>query len=194
MIDKQLLGVLSLVMETLGVISYVRSILKQKTKPHVFSWGVWSLLLIIAFCAQWSEGAGAGAWVTGYCAFLYLVLALLALKHGEKNITRGDWLALTGALAAIPVWQLTHDAFWAIVMVTSIDVLAYFPTFRKSYGKPYEESCVVHVFGLLKWIPALFALDTYSATTMLYQIFMIMADSALVTMIVVRRRMTGKTA
>ena len=192
MVDKQTLGLLSLALTTVGFASYIPSILRRETKPHIFSWVVWAVVVGIAFFAQLSKGAGAGAWTTGYSAFLCLVVAVLSFKHGEKNITRSDWIAFIGAWLAIPVWQITHDPLWAVVIVTFIDLMAYYPTVRKAYRNPFEENYVVYVMDTLKWIPALFALDHYSATTVIFQFFALAENSSVALMIVLCRRYLKK--
>lgn len=186
--DKQTLGLLSLLFATMGFVWYVVAIVRHRTKPHVFSWVIWSLVVTVAFFAQTSEGAGAGAWVAGYSAILYFILALLSLRHGERNITRNDKIAFAAALTAIPVWYVTRDAFWAVVIATAIDTVAYYPTFAKAYQKPHEESPVIHIMDLLKCFPAILAVNHYSAATLMYPIAMIIADGTLSVMILWRRR------
>lgn len=184
---QDFLGYFSVAFAAVGYGSYIASILKKKTKPHLFSWGVWSLLMAIVFLAQVSKGAGAGAWVMGFSAAACLAIAVMAVKNGEKNITRSDWLALVGALITIPVWYATHDPFWAVVLATVIDGLAYYPTFRKSYGKPYEENVLTYTVDIFKWIVAFFALSDFSATTLIYPVFIFTSNCALVAMIMWRR-------
>ena len=173
---------------TVGFASYIPSVLRRQTRPHVFSWLLWGVLVGIAFLAQLSKGAGLGAWTTGYSSFLCLVVAGLSFHHGERNITRGDWVAFIGALLAIPVWQMTHDAFWAIVIVTLIDLVAYYPTVRKAYAKPFEENYVVYITDTLKWIPAILALEHYSPATLFFQMFALVENSSVAVMILWRRK------
>lgn len=188
MIDKQAFGLLSLVLSTVGYGGYIRSILNRRTRPHVFSWTVWAVLMGIVFLAQLSRGGAFGAWVTGYSAAACLAIAALSVKHGEKDITPGDWLAFGGALATIPAWYLTRDPLWAVMIATAIDALAYYPTFRKSYLKPHEENYFTYVMDILKWIAALFALGAYAPVTLIYPLFLMAANGALVATILLRRR------
>jgi hypothetical protein len=192
MTHQDFLGFFSVACASVGYGSYIRSILQKKTKPHLFSWGVWSLLMAIVFFAQVSKGAGAGAWVMGFSACCCLLITLMAIKNGEKNITKSDWLALAGALITIPVWYMTHDPLWAVLLATVIDGLAYYPTFRKSYGKPYEENVLTYSVDIFKWIVAFFALSDFSATTLIYPVFIFTSNCALVAMIMWRRLATAR--
>lgn len=141
----------------------------------------------IVFLVQFFKGAGPGSWTTGGSAFCCVVIAGFALIRGEKSVTRGDWLAFISALCVIPVWFYTKSALWAVVLSTIIDFFAYIPTFRKSWHKPFEENFWLYFVDILKWIVAFFAMDRYSVTTLLYPIFLVISNLALMTMIVYRR-------
>jgi hypothetical protein len=82
---------------------------------------------------------------------------------------------------------MTKDPLAAVIMATVIDALAYYPTFRKSWFKPFEENFLLYVTDVSKWIVAFFALTDYSFTTMLYPSFCFAANIVLAAMIVGRR-------
>ncbi len=185
--SKELLGVLSIVCAIVSMSGYFWSIYKRRTKPHVFSWLVWGIVMSVVFFAQFNQGGGAGAWVTGFSAFIQFVVAGLAVFIGEKNITRGDWLAFIGALATIPLWYATKDPLSAVLLATAIDAFAYYPTFRKSWLKPYEENWFAYVVGALQWVPAMLALGSYSVTTMIYPACITTINLSLAGMLLVRR-------
>src|SRR5688500_6817176 len=94
----------------------------------------------IAFFAQLAKGGGAGTWVTSSSAVVALFIAIMALKRKDKQIVFFDWVALVGAVIGIILWQITNNQLMAIISVTVADALAFIPTFRKSYHKPYEET------------------------------------------------------
>jgi hypothetical protein len=83
MLSKELLGYVSVACAAIGYGYYIRSVLLRRTKPHAFSWGVWSLLMLIVFLAQMSKGAEAGGWVAGFstgaCIIANGSLALMIL-------------------------------------------------------------------------------------------------------------------
>jgi hypothetical protein len=184
---QQIFGFFSVACAALGYGIYLRSVLKGKTKPHLFSWLVWSVVIGLICIAQLSQGAAAGAWATGFSAVSCLVIGLLAIKRGEKNITPSDWMAFVGALAIIPLWRVTQNPLWAVILGSAVDALAYYPTYRKSYAKPFEENYMLYTIDILKWSVAFFALGDFSATTIIYPIFCISANALLVVMILYRR-------
>jgi hypothetical protein len=191
MSTQDFFGLLSVLCSAIGYGIYIKSIVRRRTKPHLFSWIVWTAVLAIVFLAQLSKGAGAGAWASGSSALACLIIALFGITRGEKNITPSDWIALAGGLTMIPVWYLTRDPLWVVVLAVAIDALAYYPTFRKSWFKPDEENPFLYAMDILKWLISFVAMSDYSLTTMLYPLFLIAANSALIGMICWRRHYSG---
>ncbi len=187
-------GWFSLFITVLGCVPYFVFILKGKTKPHAFSWAVWGLLTVIAFCAQLSERAGPGAWAMGLTVVFCFLFAGMALFWGEKNVTRSDWISFAFALTAIPVWIVTQDALWAVVLVTVIDAVGFYPTWRKSWHRPHEEMAFQFLTGTVKWIPVLFALENFNWTTALYPASLVVMNGSFVAMLMWRRAALAKQA
>lgn len=185
---KDFLGLLAASLNLAAAVPYFMGMYKGQVHPHVFTWFIWSLLTGIAFAAQLSGNAGPGAWALGVSAVLCFTVATCAIRCGEKQITRSDWLSFITALAAIGLWIATDDAFWAVILVTLIDVLAFWPTFRKSWHKPYEEVISTYVISSIKFIPAFFALEQVSVVTALYPVSLIFLNGGFALMVFLRRR------
>lgn len=187
MTGKEILGLLSVALMCAGFGFYFRDILRKRIKPHAFSWVVWGLLAAIAFLAQRSGAAGAGSWAMGTSAAACFVIAGFAAVRGEKDIKKSDVLAFVAALAAIPIWYFTGDPLWAVVLVSMIEVLAFYPTFRKSFHKPREETSLIYSLDVVNYTLALCALENYSMANLLYPLVIVMTNSAFVAMLLWRR-------
>ena len=184
---KNMFGLLSLVLSVVSYVPYARSIFVANTKPHAFTWLVWGAVMAIAFVAQLLDKAGAGSWATGLSAAFCLGIGVVALFRGEKHITRGDWIALVITLLAIPLWVVTSDPLWSVLLVTGIDAVAYYPTFRKSYVKPDEELAFKYVLTVIRYLFSLLALEHYTVVTSVYQLVSIVMEMAIVVMLLWRR-------
>ena len=184
---KDVFGLLSLTLSVVSYVPYVRSIFVANTKPHAFTWLVWGAVMAIAFVAQMLDKAGAGVWATGLSAAFCLGIGIVALFRGEKNITRGDWIAFVVTLLAIPLWVVTSDPLWSVLLVTAIDAIAYYPTFRKSYVKPDEELAFKYVLTVIRYVFSLLALERYTVVTCVYQLVSIVMEMAIVVMLLWRR-------
>jgi hypothetical protein len=191
-ITKELFGWLSLVLTVISYAPYIASILRGKTRPHVFTWFVWFINMSIVYFGQHIAGAGPGAWATGLTALLNSIVIVLALTRGEKNITRFDWACFLASLLAIPLWGMTRDPVYAVVLVTFIDLAGYGPTVRKSFFKPQEENISPYLIGTPKHILAIMALEAYTTTTLCFPAAIATANVGLVAMILWRKRILLK--
>ncbi len=171
----------------IAFVPYLRDIFRGRTKPHVFTWFIFSLLLSITFFIQIAEGGGAGAWTTGIEAICCLTIAGLALNRGEKDIKHLDWFCFVAALIAIVLWLLANQPLLAIIFVICADALGFIPTFRKSYNKPHEETVINYALGAARWPLAILALQSLTLTTFLYPATIAIFDLALVAMLLIRR-------
>ena len=187
MMDKNLFGYLSLGIAALSLIPYVASVLARKTKPHIFTWVIWSLVCSISGAAQYAAHAGPGAWATYLTAAFSILITCLSWSHGEKLITRGDWVTFLVGLSAIPLWYMTKTPLIAALIAAAIDVVAIYPTFRKSYIKPREEMVFLYVIANIKHTASFFAMQDYSITTLAYPASAAIVNVVMVLMLVWRR-------
>lgn len=184
---KEFLGALSVIVVVLVTVPYVQQMLAGKIKPHLFTWVVWTLTTGIAAAARAHEQAGPGAWAQWVGAASCLIVALLALRQGDKGITRSDQVAFCLALLAIPLWQLTDNALAAVIMVTGIDLLGYYPTFRKSWQRPQEEAIFNYVAANVIHVLSLLATEQYTLVNILFQVAVFVANTLLIALVLVRR-------
>ena len=169
-------------------VPYFRDIVRRTTKPHIFSWILWTILVGTTFFIQIAEGGGAGAWVTGVEALCCGAVAVFSYTRGEKNITRSDWACFLIALIAIVLWRFAQAPLLATLFVIFADSLAFIPTFRKSLSKPHEEIASQYALSSLHWIFSILALQSFALTTWLYPAWIGTFDAVLVATLLIRRR------
>lgn len=178
---------LAMVVSVIRYGTYLYSIYKKETRPHVFSWLNWGIIVGIGAYAQFSLQGGASAWVLVVVSSTCLFIAFISLFAGEKNITKSDWAAFIGALVAIPVWLATKDPFAAILVLIAIDILTYYPTIRKSWNDPWGEPPVSYFWAGSRYFLALFAVPVFSVETLTYPFFLMASDWGFALYLVVRR-------
>ena len=167
---------------------YLRSMALGQTKPHVFSWVIWGINTGVAFVAVLAEGGGAGAWVIGLSSVITLYVAAVAyLKRADVSITRLDWFFFISALLAMPLWWWMNDPLWAVILITSIELLGFAPTFRKCWYEPYSESVAFLAILTLRNALIVAALEQVTFVTLLFPVAMAGACLALIGMMLVRR-------
>jgi hypothetical protein len=189
MIYKNLLSAIAIALTILAFFPYIRSILKGETKPHVFSWVIWGATTFIVCLAQLADEGGAGAWPIGVSGIITLYVAILAyIKKSDSTITKTDWLFFILAMASLPAWYLTSNPLWAVVMLTTVDVLGFGPTFRKAYIRPFEEQLMFFVIMTIRNLISITALEHYSLTTVLFPAVIANACLIFIPMVIYRRR------
>lgn len=186
---KHLASMLAILIIFIAYFPYIRAILQGRVKPHVFSWVIWAATTSIVFLVQLTEEGGAGAWPIGVSGIITILIALLAFVHRSDNsITRSDWLFFMAALSSLPVWYFTADPLWAVIILTLVDMLGFGPTFRKAYFYPFEEQASFFALFMLNYILVLFALESYSLTTVLFPAALALACLLITIMLLYRRR------
>ena len=177
---KPLLASVGMLLGLISYIPYYINIFRRKTKPHFFTWFIWSILTTIVFAAQRSEQAGWGAYVTALAAVTGGFVAVLALFYGEKTITLTDKISFFIAVLAIPLWWLTKTPLYSLILIVCISAAAFYPTFRKSWYKPAEETISLYFIAFLKFIVTLMALDQYNVITLLHPIAWLLMNGGFV--------------
>jgi hypothetical protein len=110
-----------------------------------------------------------GAWPIGLSGVVTTFIAILAyLKRGDATITTLDWGFLVVALASLPLWYMTNDPLWTVVILTTVDMIGFGPTFQKAYRRPFEDSRIFFMIMILRNACSVVALEAYSVTTVLF--------------------------
>ncbi len=188
MSEKEIIGGLSVAVGLISYALYLWGIYRRTVRPHVFTWFIWGTLASIGFAVQYVEKGGPGAWNLGVAAAINFMIAGVAVFYGEKHISRSDWIAFIIAMGAIPVWWMTDNPLWAVVIVSAIDIVAFYPTFRKSWMKPAEEGACSFSIGAVQFLLSIFALEKPVLATVLYPVVVVSMNTLLVLMLLYRRR------
>jgi hypothetical protein len=181
-------GWFSLIVAACGYVPYFVGMYMGTTKPHAFSWIVWSLLAAIAFSGQREAGAGSGAWINQLIAVVCFVIASIAVIKIKQSIILSDWTAFIAAVLIIPLWRFTQNPLLALLAVTAIDTLGFFPTFRKSWDKPNEEKLITYASSMIQYLASVLAMDSINWTTTFYPSWMACMNCFFIVMVLWRRK------
>jgi len=186
---KQYLAAVAIILTFVGYLPYLLAILRNKAKPHAFSWFIWGITMSSVFVAQIYGGGGVGAASLGLSALIALGIAVISyLKKSDDTIAKMDWVFLCMALMAIPLWFFTANPLYAVMVLTIVDAIGYLPTLRKAYHKPFEENALVFFMMTISSIFALLALETYSLANMMFQVMIIIGNIIVISVLLIRRR------
>ena len=191
---KETLAAIAAILAIIGNIPYIVDIFKNRVQPHAYTWFVWTLVTAIVFFGQVAKGAGIGALPTAASGVFTLVIFLLSLRNGFKQVTKIDTVFLVLALAGIVPWVITSDPTVSIVIAVAIDLTAFVPTLRKTWLKPSTETPLLYGSNVLRHILALLSMQTYNVATTLHSIAMLITNTAMTILLVTAKPQKEKDA
>jgi len=189
---KELIGAIAVILTFVGYIPYIRDTISGKTKPHIYTWFIWSFISFIAFALQITDHAGPGAFVTLAAAIACGAIFVLGFWYGEKRITILDTLFLLASLVATAIWLYAKQPVISIILLCYIDILGFFPTVRKSWNKPQEETLASYQLNTVRFGLGLLALQQYTIMSALYPATWLVANGAFSVFLIVRRKQLRK--
>lgn len=187
---KEAFAIIATVFAIIGNISYFRDVLAKKVKPHPYTWFVWTIVSGVTFFGQLVKGAGIGALPTGVAESFTLLIFLFSLQYGFKHVTKTDTYFLIFALLGLIPWILFKDPTISIIVVVSIDLIAFIPALRKTKQNPATEKPALYTMNVARHFLTLFSLQTYNVATTLHSIAMIIANTYMTTLIAGKRKNT----
>lgn len=185
---KGVIGGIAVFLTFAAYVPYYRDIIRGKTHPHVYSWSLWGLLTVLLVALQIKGGAGAATWVTATAGLLCIGVIVLSLKSGKKDITTSDTIVAILGLIAIGFWLIADQPVTSIILVIVADALAFIPTIRKSWHKPYTETLSLYVTNALRFFLALAAVETYTFLAASWIVFWATGNAMFAIMLIIRRK------
>lgn len=174
---KNIIGIVAIALTFIGYAPYFRDLLKGRTNPHIFSWFIWAIVTSIIYALQVSAGAGLGSLVTLAVAIISLLIFILGFKNGNKNIKKIDIVFLVLALLAIPLWLVIKQPVLSIILLSTIDMLGFAPTVRKSWENPYSETLSLYTITTFRHGLSIVALVHYNIVTLLFPATWVIANA-----------------
>jgi hypothetical protein len=182
---------LVIIAAALGIASYVpyvHGILVGRTKPHLFTWAIWGALTAIGAGVQFQAGAVTSGVITAMSTVGCVVVSVLAVQRGERRIVAADWFCLGGALAALLWWRLAKDPLTAVVFIIIVDVFGFFPTVRKSWSRPHEETVSIYALNVIRYAIGIATAGTGGLTVWLYPAYVAASQGAFALLLLALRR------
>ncbi len=185
---KPIIGIAAAALAFVAYAPYIRDIFRGSTKPHVFSWLLWAFLTAIISALQISSGSGWGSLTTLSITLISLFIFFSALKDGKKLIKKVDVVFFVMGLLSILLWLVVKQPVWSMLLLVTIDILAFAPTIRKSWNAPYSETLATYIIVIFRHILAVFAIREYNIITSLFPATWIIANTFFATLLIVRRK------
>jgi hypothetical protein len=175
-----LLGLASVIINFIGYYPYIKSILKNGVKPQRVTWGLWSVLITIAFINQIQNGGGYSSYFIGSTLVLVLTVFILSFKRGVGGGSKLDIASLTAATLLFVVWAITKDTRTTTFVVVLIDATGIIPTIYKAYKQPETEAYLQWFTSAISAVFALVAVVGHDYILFIYPAYVIVGNSLIV--------------
>ena len=185
---KTILWVITIALGIYGSYDYIRDTIKWVTKPHLYTWILFTIMDTIAFLIQLQDGAGPGAWGTLATGVMWWIIVVLALLKWEKNITKSDHLSFVFAILSVFLYVTIENPIYSLITVLCVLGFAMYPTFRKTFSKPSEETLSVYWIAGIRSYISIIATVNISILTIGLPIFIILINTTFITMVIVRKK------
>src|SRR5258708_6507233 len=101
---KDVFLILSAVIGTVGIIPYLRDVIKNQTKPRIVSWFNWTLLTGIATAAALADKQYPSAVLTASATLVTGLVVIFGLKYGDRTFEPIDVICQIGAILGLILW------------------------------------------------------------------------------------------
>lgn len=189
MAPKTALGLLSIGIGAAAYTIYIGQTAKRKgVQPHPLSWILWGVVTGVAYLVQMERGGAAGSWVTGFTSCVCFLIGGFSLVKHTWRFSRFDKVSIWFGIGVLLFYIFSKNPTHSAVLATIVDVVGYLPTIRKGWFEPHKDSATSFSLNSLKFVPALFALESYSVATWLYPATLVVVNGGVATLLLVRRR------
>lgn len=187
---KMAFTVLSSALTAVAALPYIIDIARGRARPRIASWGIWAVAQAVGAFSGFAAWQIPGACYTLFCAAGCAAVVFLGWRHGSREFGRLDAVCVTLGMEGVVLLALAAampdlmPMSWAVGVSVATDFLAYLPTFHHAWRRPSEEPWLPYaLFGAAAAL-TLMAADFRVLTGVIYPLYLFLADSAMVIMIV----------
>lgn len=171
-----MLGRISLVISVLGVMPYIFSIFKSGVRPERTTWGIWTVVLLLAVLSYRSAGAGESIWFLIGDLLITGTIFAISLFKGEGGWTKLDITCLAVAALGLVVWQMSHNPLWQMIGTLTADMIAVVPTIKKSLEDPMSDSPTTFIASSIAALIGIFSVGEWNVILLFYPVYLYTAN------------------
>jgi hypothetical protein len=158
--------------------SYALDTLKGRNQPNRVTWAMWTVVPMITFSAQISQGVGLQSIFTfggGFGPLLVLVASFVT-RRAYWRLTAFDLVCGFISVAALVLWATTGKGLVALVLSVVADFFAAVPTIKKSYQVPVSESGYPFLFGVIASLITLLTISEWTLANSAFAVYVLFTD------------------
>ncbi len=175
----EVIGILGGLLAILGSMPYILDAYKKKITPHRITWGIFTLVDVIAIANQLAAGATNSVWLVVGFAVANLTIFVLSLRHGAGGTERLDIIVLCGAILGVIAWQISGYPIASIAANLVVITLAMAPTYKKGWIDPKSETSTVFLLGAIASLLSAISVGKLDYILLLTPVFTFIIQGAL---------------
>lgn len=186
---------IGVVIDIIGSIFYLRSIIYGFTRPNVVSWFIWMLAPFIGVFFQIKAGAGLSVlpvFMSGLGPFFVIILSIFN-KNAYWKVRTFDIYCGVLALLALVLYVLTHNLGMTILFAILSDFLAAIPTVVKSWKFSETESYSIYVAGIIINVLGLLTIKNWIFPIYSFSFYIVLINLIIILSISRKKFFRGKT-
>jgi hypothetical protein len=160
---------------------YAVDTLRGRNQPNRVTWAMWTVVPMIAFAAQVSQGVGLQSVFTFAGGFgpLLVLIATFVNPKAYWRLTSFDLVCGLMSLAALVLWAVTGRGLVALVLSVVADFFAAVPTIKKSYQVPVSESGYPFLLGVVAAGITLLTIKEWTLAKSAFAVYVLFADGVI---------------
>lgn len=163
LLSASLLGVMSAI--------YCRGIWRGDTRPHPFTWGVWSAIGVTGLASNLAAGGGSVVIMLAVVTITQASIFFLSLKRPPEDIPV-HWSAWAICLGGLVLWLVAHQPLYAAIGVVLADGVAAWPTIQNAWRNPDCEPPAIWLIDGLALAIGVLSVETFSLAALLYPVYL----------------------
>lgn len=177
----------SAVLAISAVLPYIVDIQRNKIKPKIVTWFIWTVLTGIGSVASFADGQIPSAVLTLVMTLQTGAVVILLLKKGaNRDIEKLDRWCLAAAVVGLVLWPVFNSPTVTIIAMIAIDIAGAIPTLKHAWEEPHEEKGVTFALTGLAGLIALCVAGSWEISAVAYPVYLLLLYATLTGCIVVR--------
>ena len=183
-----MLFILSIILALLTPIIGVISIYKWEYKPQRMTRFLILILTAIIFFSLLMQPITASTYLAGIQLLWSCIYFIASFKYWMGGTSKLDISVLLGVILIGIVWCMTNNALVVLMLSLWVDIVAFVPTFVKTWKYPHTESWMFYWCDVLAGLVSLFSLAQIFTFGAIFSWYVFFLNLTMVLIIVLRRK------
>jgi len=181
-------GLLAATIAFISIIPYSVDAMAGKTRPHRTTWLLLSLLSIGFVYGQIaSKSYGGGLYLSIAQMIAVMFVFVLSIKYGEGGIKSFEIVLLMMAVVSLGIGLLQKQGTTTLYINIFTGLIAYLPTFIKTWDRPGSETLITWWLGVLGAMLGLVGSIGAPTSSIIYLGYVLSVNLGVAVIIVMRR-------